>query len=151
MKFHQLLVFAILLAWGCKNDAPPPQQQAAPKPVATGITEIGQYPYQFYVKNQGATPIPGDAVQYYHCLMQGDSVLQSTFGTQPSAGIFPRDDEAKRNPQALIEGLRLMTEGDSLSITAKMDDTPKGMYRYDLKLVKIYPVSGIPVQKEVPK
>jgi hypothetical protein len=71
-------------------------------------------------------------------MRRGGRVIQTNYGSSPSGGIIPTPEEAKSNPQALVEGLRLMAVGDSLTIVFPIGDNPDSSYVYDIVLRAIH-------------
>jgi hypothetical protein len=166
MKNLLLFVVASFLFFQCKNDgasAPAAETSAAetnaapasspasaaqvaasqpakpePQRPAGQRTEIGNFEYWHYVKNDGPKPQPTQAVFYHYQMRRGGRVVQTNYGNTPSGGIIPTPEEAKSNPQALVEGLRLMAVGDSLTIVFPVGNNPDSSYVYDIVLRAIH-------------
>ena len=115
-------------------------QPAKPEPQRpTGQrTKIGNFEYWHYVKNEGPKPQPTQAVFYHYQMRRGGKVVQTNYGNTPSGGIIPTPEEAEGNPQALVEGLRLMAVGDSLTIVFPVANNPDSSYVYDIVLRAIH-------------
>lgn len=106
--------------------------------VTSNRTAIGSFEYWHHIKNEGPTPMPGQVVFYNFMLKKGGKVLQSNFGNSPIGGIMITEDEARNDPQALIEGLRLMAIGDSMTIIAPLEAHPDSNYIYEIVTRGIY-------------
>ncbi|MEK7253213.1 MAG: hypothetical protein AAB316_00580, partial [Bacteroidota bacterium] len=49
-----------------------------PKGVASGKTPVGNFDYVFFVKNNGATPQPGDSVFFHFDIKQRGELIASS-------------------------------------------------------------------------
>lgn len=115
-----------------KTEAPtslPPQSQR---------TEIGNFEYWHHIKNEGAKPLPGQIVFYSYNIRTMGGFVQGNFGSDPSGGILPTEEEAKSNPQAIGEALRRMAVGDSITIIVPRGENPDSNYIYDVVLRSIH-------------
>lgn len=130
---------------GCKNEpstggdaakSNAPATNARPAP--TGKTEIGNFEYWHHIKNEGAKPLPSQAVFYSYQITRAGQIIQTNFGESPSGGIMPTEEEAKKNPQALAEAMRRMAVGDSMTIIYPMKSSPDSNLVYDLVLRAIH-------------
>lgn len=124
-----------------KASTPEPSVEAlSPETVAQLLPEttaFGKFHYKYHRKTGGRKPHPGAYVQYHYQLSKDGVVSQSSFGaSQAPIGILPTDDEIKKQPTPLLEGLRLMSVGDSITIST-VGTTFKGDYTYELVLVGI--------------
>lgn len=132
MKKFILVFFAALAFAQCKNE--PPKEVRPPGE----RTEIGNFEFWHHLKNEGAKPLPGQAVFYNYQIRKGGKVIQSNFGDAPSGGILQTVEEATSNPQAIGEALRRMAVGDSITIIYPSPEGPDSNLVYDVVLKGIY-------------
>lgn len=82
-------------------------------------TMVNGYEYIHHVKNEGNKPKAGDKVQYHVDLLFGNTVLNST--SQAPAQMELRDLKQSAKPSPIEASLRLMSEGDSLTVFTRID------------------------------
>ncbi|MCB0519874.1 MAG: hypothetical protein H6577_11665 [Lewinellaceae bacterium] len=145
MKNLLLILFASTLFVFCKNEQPKTDEPEAKKAQPAvqqrppgEHTEIGNFEYWHYIKNEGPKPLPSQVVFYNYQMRQGGRIVQTNFGGTPSGGIIPSEEDAKNDPQALVEGLRHMAVGDSMTIVFPVSDNPDSNYVYDIVLRAIH-------------
>jgi hypothetical protein len=134
MKFSHLIPICLLFFVACNSENSP---GSAPD-VTENATQIGNFKYRHLVKNDGPTPKPGQLIQYNFRMWQGEKVVSETPAGSIESAFFPTDEQAAKDPQALIEGLRLMAEGDSLTIIFPFSSEKDGFYTYAIKMRKIF-------------
>lgn len=92
------------------------------------VTESG-YPYEHHLKKGGVTPQPGEYVSFHVQMRNGDSVIVSS-RQQPNVPKImipepPTDAESAKRVSPLIGALKLMSEGDSLTLFYPIDTLPQ--------------------------
>jgi len=90
------------------------------------MTENG-FKYVHHVKNDGAKPVPGQYVYFHYELRVDDSLLDGsrTRGFVPKMEIPTPDKEDKANPSPVLDAVKLMAVGDSMTIIYPMDSLPQ--------------------------
>lgn len=101
------------------------------------LTEIGNFEFVHHIQNEGPKPQPGNIVQYNYQLRQGNKVMVNTFGQKATGAYFPTDEEAQKDPKPVVEALRRMSVGDSLTLVSWFSEDPWGFYKYDIKVTNI--------------
>lgn len=132
-------LFVILLLASCdsKKAGTPSEEAPVTTAVKTEYTEFGHFPYQHHIRHEGRKPTAGSYVQYNYRLTQNGQEIGNSFQSPtPPIGILPSDEQIKTNPQPLHEALRIMSEGDSVSISTKGSSITDD-YSYEIVLVKI--------------
>lgn len=133
--FSPALAVALLLALSACGDSAPELR----------ISERG-YPYVLRHDEPGATLAAGDVAKFHMQVMKGDSVLMRSRdgGEEAQAYVLPDDPSVDQGPaNILIDALRLMSVGDSLSVYLPMDTIPQrppgfeatDSLRYDIVVV----------------
>lgn len=136
MKNLVLIFFIALTFLQCVSDG---VKTGKKKPLSPSQrTEIGNFEYWHHIKNDGPKPLPGQVVFFNYRMRKGDKILQGNFGEDPSGGILPGEEEAKSNPQAIIEALRQMAVGDSITIIYPQGENPDSNLVYDVVLRAMY-------------
>lgn len=92
------------------------------------VTESG-YPYEHLIKNGGATPQIGEYVSFHVQMRNQDSVV-FTSRSQPNIPkmLIPEpitDANPQRRVSPLVDALKLMSEGDSLTLFYPIDTLPQ--------------------------
>ncbi len=134
MKNLFFLLGGILLFGACANDVE--------------LRTTSGYRYEFHNDAPGETVKASEAAEFYYQMMKGDSLLLSSRqqNPNPQAVLLPEDSETPQGrSHIIIEALKLMSVGDSLSIFLPMDTIeqrppgfgPEDELRYDITLTKI--------------
>jgi hypothetical protein len=136
--FVQALLFGIFLI-GCTDQTDNSNKKDETTRQSNGVTKIGNYEYWHHRKTVGIKPYPGILMVYHYRITKGGKVLANTFGGSPAGAVFPSNENAQKDPQALIEGIRLMSVGDSLTIKLPAaNQPPDSSYYYDIVLVNLF-------------
>jgi len=97
------------------------------------ISENG-YAYLHHVKNGGPTPQVGDKVYFEYTQYFDDASVSTSHGVEPTPSfIIPKSDGIKRGYGQVppyIDGLKLMSVGDSLSMQVEIDSLPQRSPQY---------------------
>ena len=106
-----LTLFALLLFTACNSD----EQQ---------VTESG-YPFEHHLQTGGPTPEAGQYVAFHVQMRNGDTVIY-TSRSQPQVPKMlipqpPADPSVQQRTSPLIEGFKMMAEGDSLTLYYPID------------------------------
>ena len=114
-KFLSILIIGVawVVFWGsCKSNS---------SFTKTGKTTEG-YEYIHYVNSDGPKPQTGDLAYFSLISYIDETVLENTkkSGVSPSMKI-PDTSKQKNSPGAVLEGLMLMSVGDSIKITIPLD------------------------------
>jgi hypothetical protein len=136
MKNLVLIFFISVVFFNCRSDKS--ETTKTPSLPQSQRTEIGNFEYWHHIKNEGAKPLPGQIVFYSYNIRTAGGFVQGNFGSDPSGGILPTEEEAKSNPQAIGEALRRMAVGDSLTIIFPRGENPDSNYIYDVVLRSIH-------------
>lgn len=123
---------------------PNASQTEATSSVFPNIEEVQHTPfhnfsYVIHTKNQGPKADPGDIVQYHYKAFENGQMIQNSYelGYDRPAGMFmPDEEKAKSDPQPLGEILRLMSPGDSATVSTQGSSIP-GDFMYHVKMVNI--------------
>lgn len=152
-----LLFFSIVFLVGCGQSTPPETAPETSESTHSDFgqdsesaqrTEIGNFEFVHHIQNDGPKPQPGNIVQYNYRLMSGQKEEENTFGKKPVGAYFPEDEVAQSDPKPVVEALRRMSAGDSLTLIARLSQDPDGFYKYDIKCANIIVLDeNIPIQK----
>lgn len=84
------------------------------------------YPFTYHINKEGPTPQPGDYVYFQLYIRNEDSVVYSTrrMGQQPKAP-FPDYSLSTERPAPQMDALRVMSEGDSITLFYRIDTLPQ--------------------------
>ncbi len=102
--------------------------------------------YVLHTNEQGPKPNPGEYVYFDIVMQAGDSVFNTSYMmTERPRLRIPFDEELTRNTPPFIDGLKLMSIGDSLTLYFPSDSMairpvalePYDMIEYHLKVVDI--------------
>jgi FKBP-type peptidyl-prolyl cis-trans isomerase FkpA len=109
------------------------------------VTKSG-FPYIHHIASEGPKPQPGEYVTFDVIMRFQDSILNSSLemDQKPSVQI-PKEADTDYSSSAIIDGLRLMSIGDSLTLFFDLDSLPVkpaayqhfDVITYDLKLLQI--------------
>lgn len=125
--------------------------QSCGQDVVEGTTESG-FPYVHYVRHAGPHPQPGDVVEFHAYQFLGDSVVFSTRERgRPASVLIPTARVKTINPSPIVEAVRLMAVGDSMSVFYPLDSLPRKPRGYeDVSEVRYdVVVTAIKSQKQV--
>jgi len=109
------------------------------------LTKSG-FPYIHHIANDGPKPQPGEYVTFDVVMRFQDSILNSSLGMDQKPSVqIPMEGDAQDKSSAIIDGLRLMSTGDSLTLFFDLDSLPVkppayqnfDVIAYDLKLLQI--------------
>jgi len=109
------------------------------------LTKSG-YPYIHHKENHGPKPQPGEYATFDVIMRFQDSILNSSIGMEQKPSVqIPKDGDLAEKSSAIIDGLRLMSVGDSLTLFFDLDSLPVkppayqafDVITYDLKLLNI--------------
>lgn len=134
MKNLFFLLGGILLLGACTNDA-------------DLITEHG-YRYIMHTDAPGENVKPQQAAEFYFLMMKGDSVVLNSRDQNPEPQTFlvPEPSQEDNGPaNIIIDALKLMSVGDSMSIFLALDTLeqrppgfgPEDELRYDISLTNV--------------
>jgi len=134
MKNLFFLLGGILLLGACASDV-------------DLITENG-YRYEMHTDVAGETVKPSQAAEFYFHMMKGDSVVLNSRDQNPDPQVFlvpEPSDKPVGNTNIIVDALKLMSVGDSLSIFLALDTIeqrppgfgPEDELRYDIALVNV--------------
>lgn len=155
-----LMISFLLTSFGCdkktnqteaetastQTTQPNTSQASQPSHSLSSLGEVQHTPfhnfsYVIHTKNEGPKANPGDIVQYHYKAFENGQMIQNSyeFGLDRPAGMFmPDEEKAKSDPQPLGEMLRLMSPGDSATVSTKDSSIP-GEFMYHVKMVNIVP------------
>ncbi|MBX2817878.1 MAG: FKBP-type peptidyl-prolyl cis-trans isomerase [Saprospiraceae bacterium] len=127
---HALLLLAAVLLFSCKE---------GPKTTASG------YEYTMHMDVPGDLPKPGEYTYFHVTMRAGDSLINSSAGMSELPRLRIPEDPSQDAAAPIIEGLRLMSVGDSMTLIFPLDSMPSvppafahlDEIAYDLKLVEI--------------
>ncbi len=125
--------------------------QSCGEDVVEGTTESG-FPYIHYQRHAGPRPQPGDVVEFHAYQFLGDSVVFSTRERgRPASVLIPTVEVKTTNPSPIVEAIRLMAVGDSMSVFHPLDSSPRKPPGYeDVSEVRYdVVVTAIKSQKQV--
>ena len=113
----------------------------------TNLISPGGFPYVFVTDADGAVVAPGQYAEFNYTQTMGDSLV----GSSNVAPVVPRvkiptPEELKAQPNPLIEGLSLMSKGDSIRVSIHRDSIPNippdlAQYEFlhiDIKMENVY-------------
>jgi len=108
-----------------------------PQDPMEGLTPSG-FHYIRHIRHDGPKPQPGDYVSFHVIMSAGDTVhFDSDRQARTPVIQIPLLDETPSNPSPIIEGLALMTVGDSITVEYKLDPSSKVPVVYRLALKQI--------------
>lgn len=141
IQIPALLLFlaTTFLLVSCKSDKAPEQEQF--------LTMESGYKYLHHIQTNGRKPQPGEVAYYYFILKADDSLMMNG----RDAGMISKTQIAqplasgKKQGSPTLEGLKLMSIGDSMTVIVPVDSIkglPPGFenyenFYYDLVLIDI--------------
>ncbi|MFK8057041.1 MAG: FKBP-type peptidyl-prolyl cis-trans isomerase [Saprospiraceae bacterium] len=134
MKNLFFLLGGLLLLGACANDV-------------NLVTENG-YRYEMHTDVAGETVKPTQAAEFFFQMMKGDSVVLNSRDQNPEPQVFllpEPSDKPVGNTNIIVDALKLMSVGDSMSIFLALDTIeqrppgfgPEDELRYDITLVNV--------------
>ena len=158
--FYCFFTCTALLLWGCGQNNQPSGETDTGKSAEQAnfsdlganseLTELGGFEFVHHTKNAGPKPKPGHIVQYNYRLFQGTTEVEGNFGNPPVGAYFPTDEEAEKDPKPMMEALRRMSPGDSLTLVSRRTNEKEGYYRYEIKCANIIELDkNVPIRKAV--
>jgi FKBP-type peptidyl-prolyl cis-trans isomerase len=113
---------------------------------ASGDLTRRGYRLERHVSTNAAKPVPGEYAYFQIIMRHGDSVLNTSYGSDQIPRIkIPTEEEYTKETPIIIDALALMAAGDSATLyfpTDSLDDIPPQfahikMIEYDLKFLEI--------------
>jgi FKBP-type peptidyl-prolyl cis-trans isomerase len=111
------------------------------------------FPIKFHIDKKGDKVKPGDLVYYHVYHRNGSTVTFSSRagGDTPSRMVVPEYANISRKPSIILDALREMSEGDSVTAFLNLDSVPvrpKGyedaqFMEYDIALLKVEPTKNL--------
>ncbi|MDH3651858.1 MAG: hypothetical protein OEQ53_19390, partial [Saprospiraceae bacterium] len=102
---------------------------------SSNLSERG-YQYLLHTQSEGPKPQPGEYAYFDIVMKAGDSILNTSYNMEQRPRLrMPFQEEYTSNTPALIDGLKLMSVGDSLTLffpLDSMDVTPVAFEQYDV-------------------
>ncbi|NND35294.1 MAG: hypothetical protein HKN76_22085 [Saprospiraceae bacterium] len=104
------------------------------------------YRLEKHISTNGPKPVPGEYAYFHIVMRHGDSVLNSSYGSDQIPRIkIPTEEEYTKETPIIIDALALMSEGDSATLffpTDSLDDIPPAfahikLIEYDLNFLEI--------------
>ena len=104
------------------------------------------YRLQTHVSTNGPKPVPGEYAYFQIVMRHGDSILNTSYGSDQIPRIkIPTEEEYTKETPIILDALALMAEGDSATLyfpTDSLDDIPPAfahikLIEYDLKFLEI--------------
>ncbi len=134
MKNLFFLLGGVLLLGACTNDA--------------DLRTANGYRYILHTDAPGETVKSNEAAEFYFQMLKGDSVVLDSRDQNPDPQVFLVPEETEKpvgNSNIIIDALKLMSVGDSLSIFLPLDTIeqrppgfgPEDELRYDITLVNV--------------
>ncbi len=130
--------------------------QACGQEPKEGTTESG-FRYIHYIQNDGPKPQPGDVVSFHAYQYMGDSVVFSTRERGRAASVLiPTTEVKSTNPSPIVEAVKLMSVGDSMSVFYPLDSLPRkprgyenaSEVRYDVVVTEIKPQERVAQEQQ---
>lgn len=115
------------------------------KEEASGDLTRRGYRLEKHVSANAAKPVPGEYAYFQIIMRHGDSVLNTSYGSEQIPRIkIPTEEEYTKETPIIIDALALMAPGDSATLyfpTDSLDDIPPQfahikMIEYDLKFLE---------------
>ncbi|MEM9918831.1 MAG: FKBP-type peptidyl-prolyl cis-trans isomerase [Bacteroidota bacterium] len=108
--------------------------------IPTTKTQSG-YPYKFVVDNDGPVISEGQYAYFHYTRRLDDSVMDGSRAINQKPKLkLPPADQIGAQPNPLIEGLSLMSVGDSLTVSVDLDSIPNippNLKKYDFMHIDI--------------
>jgi FKBP-type peptidyl-prolyl cis-trans isomerase len=84
------------------------------------------YPYIFHIDEEGEVPVEGQYVLYHYMAIIDDSVYNDSHGgIQVPRMAWPKESDVRGNPAPIMDALRMMSPGDSLTVKFSLDSLRK--------------------------
>jgi len=115
----------------------------------TFATSVNGFDYIHHIQNEGAKPQVGEYAYFNIDIFADDSLLQSSRVNRdtPLAQI-PTAEQAKQQPNPVIDVLPLMAIGDSITISEHLDSFPQRPPGFDDFEKIIYKVTLVDIKSE---
>lgn len=136
MRHLAFFALIISLIFSCEN------------PVVKGKTENGGFEYIHHIANDGPKPKGGEIVVFHYELRNSTEVLYDTRSkNKPLEMTFPSEGGTYNKPLPFVEGTRIMSEGDSLTIFFPVGDNPPKDWDGSLHIIYDIKVESISAAK----
>ncbi len=113
-------------------------------------TTVNGFEYTHHIKKEGAKPQIGEYVYFNIDVFVDDSLLQSSRdGKDNPLAQIPTAEQAKLQPNPVIDVLPLMSIGDSVTVSQYLDSFPQRPPGFDNYEKLIYNVSLTAIKSEV--
>lgn len=92
----------------------------------TPLTSVNGFQYIHHIKNEGPKPQVGEYAYFNIEILVDDSLLQSSHENKDTPLVqIPTAEQAKQQPNPVIDVLPMMSIGDSVTITEPLDSFPQ--------------------------
>lgn len=115
----QIWGLCLLLFMGCQSE---------PKETMTA----SGFKYTHHIKNNGATPQEGEEVEFHVDLRNETEVINSSRSQgRPIRMVVPPSNVAGQPPSPIVDGVKLMSVGDSITIVQSTDSLPQKIPQFE--------------------